>query len=191
MPALLKVHKGKTPASPCYSSGPTLTRCQHVDCSTFCLQFRDPSSPTPARFMPAETCQLQWGQKNPCCRLQTYCCPPCTLQDQCSAKNLASATLGEDLLKKGDDNQIGYKQETCCWSLRTEPGNTLESPPPWEGTAAPGFCHNTALSDKSETDAAEGADKGRHPPSAARQLSPWLALALLSWRQQFVLAEAN
>ena len=67
-----KSPRGETPASPHCSSGPTLTRRQHIDRSTLCLQFRDPSSPTPARFMPAGTHQLQWGQKNPCCHLQIY-----------------------------------------------------------------------------------------------------------------------
>jgi len=56
--------------------------------------------------------------------------PHCTLQHTHFAKNLASATLAEDLLKRSNNSQIGYKQKPCCWSLRMEPGNTLQSPPP-------------------------------------------------------------
>lgn len=74
--------------------------------------------------------------------------PPHTLQNRHSAVNLASATWGQGVTKKGDDTQTGYKEEPCS-GVWAEPGNTLDPPPPpWEGTAVLDSHHPTALSDR-------------------------------------------
>lgn len=136
--------QGETPASPGCSAGPTLTRCQHIDHSTCVLNSGTP--PTLEEFMPAETCQLQQNQKNPRCHLQTYCGPFVPFRTG-AQQRIWPQPHREDLLKS-NDNQIGCKQEPCRWSLRMKTGNTLEPPPPWEGTAALGSHHATALSDE-------------------------------------------
>lgn len=72
--------------------------------------------------------------------------PPQTLQNRHSTVNLASATRGQGVTKKGNDNQTGHKEEPCS-GVWAEPGNTPDPPPPWEGTAVLDSRHPTALSD--------------------------------------------